>query len=291
MRRAVVGLLTLVVLVAMVVTMWRYLRAEGRHGQLSLAEVAGEVHLERADGQSVPATRGERLVAEDRVSTGAGGRAVLSLGPQTRVRIGPTSSLRVTGVDEAGVSLELEDGALQATVRPESGAVRVSNRDRAILATNGEVAVGISRTSDGDVLQVNAVRGTLALTGLDATQLEEGQQAVVVDRHAEVGPVPEELLLAVDWPSEARTRAESSTVSGKTQPGARVRLQGAFGVRTVVANADGRFVAQLPLAEGDNPIEVSATDPLGQAATVEGMLQTRDTRGPSFSGGVDYDPP
>jgi hypothetical protein len=282
------GLLTLVVIVAMITAVWRYIRAEARHGQLSVAEVAGEVRLQRVDGEQVDASRGQILQAEDRVSTGADGRAVLSLGPQTRVRIGPTSSLRVTGVDDVGVSLELEDGALQATVRPDSGAVRLSNRNRAILATNGEFAVGVSRTADGDVLQINATRGALSLSGLDVTRLDEGQQAVVVDRHAEVGPVPEELLLAVDWPSEARTRAEKTVVSGRTQPGARVTLEGSFGVRTVMANADGRFVAELPLAEGDNPIEVSATDPVGKAATIEGMLQTRDTKGPSFSGGVDY---
>ena len=177
----------------------------------------------------------------------------------------------------------------------DSGAVRLTNRGRVVLATNGDFAVGVERTDPEDgafgVMQINATRGSVSLSGMDATQLQEGEQAVVIDRHAEVGTVPEELLLAVDWPAEARTRAAATTVSGVTLPGALVKLSGTFGERTVKANSEGRFVAELPLEEGDNPIEVSATDILGKAASIEGMLQTRDTRGPSFGAGVDYNRP
>lgn len=286
-RRAIIGLLAAVVVVAMVVALWKYVRAESPHGQLKLTEVSGEIRVDRPD---VPADaarladRGTVLQPYDRITTGENGRAVLSLGRDTHIRVGPTSSLQVMAVDDAGVSLELENGALQATVRSESGAVRVGNRGRAVLATNGEFAVGAS----DEVLQVSVSSGSLSLSGLDETRLEEGQQAMVIGRHTEVGPVPEELLLAVDWPQAARTRSETTTVSGSTQPGARVTLKGSFGVRTVTANADGQFVADLPLSEGDNPVEVVAIDLLGRETVVEGMLQTRDTRGPSFHGGVDY---
>ncbi|MEQ1503911.1 MAG: FecR domain-containing protein [Myxococcota bacterium] len=284
MRRVLVGLLAAVVVVAMVTALWRYVRAESPHGQLELTEIDGEVQVQRAVGDAAAARPGQILHADDRVSTGAAGRAVLSLGRDTHIRVGPTSSLQVVAVDEAGVSLELENGALQATVRPEAGAVRVNSRGRAVLATSGEFAVGVS----DDILQVSATRGSLSLSGVDQTRLEEGQQATVVDRHAEVGAVPEELLLAVDWPQEARTRSELTTVTGTTQPGARVTLSGAFGERTVTANAEGRFVAEVPLAEGDNPVEFEAVDILGRQTTVEGALPTRDTQGPSFRGGVDY---
>ncbi|MEQ1572252.1 MAG: FecR domain-containing protein, partial [Myxococcota bacterium] len=263
-----------------------YLRGERSRAQLELAEVAGEVHIGRAAG--APAVvRGTVLQLEDRVSTGPDGRAVLRLGRETQIRVGPESAVQVTAIDEAGVSLELEDGLLQATVRPESGAVRVANRGREVLATNGEFTVGVS----DDVMQVGATQGTLSMSGVDAARVEQGQQVTVVDRRATVSPIPEELLLAVQWPAEARTRAEITRVTGTTQPGASVRLRGSFGVRTVTADREGRFEAELPLVEGDNRIAVDATDLLGQSTTVEGMLQTRDTRGPSFHGGVDYRPP
>lgn len=289
MRRVLIGLLAAVVVVAMVSALWQYVRTESPHGQLRLTEVEGEVKVERS-AEPLDAGRGTVLRPDDRLETGASGRAVVSLGAQTHIKIGPASALQVVSVDEAGVSIELENGALQATVRPESGAVRVASRGRAVLATSGQFAVGVRSDGggEGDVMQISATQGSLSLSGLDASRLDEGEQAVIVDRHAEVGPVPEELLLAVEWPQEARTRAEATTVSGRTQPGARVTLAGAFGVKTVTADVDGRFVADLPLAEGDNPIEVYAIDVLGHRATVEGMLQTRDTRGPSFHGGIDY---
>jgi hypothetical protein len=283
MRRVLMGLLTAVVVVAMLTALWRYTRSESPQGQLTISELAGEVHVERPGSEPVVA-EGTELQASDRVGTGALGQAVLSIGRDTHIRVGPNSSLQVLAVDDAGVSLELEGGALQATVRPESGGVRLSNRGREVLATNSEFAMGVT----DELLQVSVSRGSLSLSGTNQTRIEEGQQAIVVDRHAEVGPIPEELLLAVDWPQEARTRAEITRVTGTTQPGAKVTLAGTFGTRTVTADAQGVFVAELPLSEGDNPIEVRAVDIFGRKITVEGMLQTRDTRGPSFQGGVEY---
>ncbi len=155
-----------------------------------------------------------------------------------------------------------------------------------MLATNGEFEVGVS----DDVLQVTAIEGSPALSGMDRTRLEAGQQATVIGRHAEVAPVSEDLLLAVDWPEEAvRTRREITVVTGRTAPGARVLLRGSFGERTVRADADGVFSAEVPLSEGDNPIEVLAVDALGKRTQVAGALQFRDTKGPSFRGGVEYE--
>lgn len=284
MRKAVVALLVVVVVVGMASALWRYLRAEQPRAELRFSEVSGKVRLDRQDGPEA-ARRGTRLRPEDRVTTGPESRAVLTLGQETHIRLGPESTVQVTGLDDAGVSLELENGALQATVRPDSGAVRVENRGRGVLATNGEFEVGVS----DDVLQVSATRGTLSLTGLDETRLEEGTQAVVLDRHAEIGQVPEELLLAVAWPEAGRTRARTTRVTGRTVPRARVLLSGSFGEAIVRADEQGEFSAEVPLGEGDNPVRVEAIDALGNRAEVAGMLQTRDTVGPSFRGGVEYE--
>jgi hypothetical protein len=288
MRKALVGVLAAVVVVAMFVALWQYNRRDAPTPELRLTEVEGEVELARPSGPA-EARRGTVLQPLDRVATGEGGHAILTLGRDTNIRVGPASSLAVVGVDETGVSLELENGALQATVRPESGAVRVGNRGRSVLATAGEFEVGVL----GEVLQVSATRGGLSLSGIDATRLEEGQQATVLDRHADVGAIPEELLLAVVWPESTRTRATTASISGRTTPGARVAIRGAGFEVVVVAGADGEFtVADLPLSEGDsNPVEIEAVDALGRRAPVErGTLGIRDTRGPSFQGGVEYDP-
>lgn len=286
MQRGFVGVLAVVVGVAMVSTMWRYLHIERQRPELTLSEVEGEVHLQRPEAGEIAPAQGMILHPSDRLATGARARAVLTLGRDTHVRMGPASSVQVVAVDEAGVSLELEDGALRATVRPESGAVQIANQGRAVLATRGEFEVGV----DEDVLQVRTIEGTTSLSGLDQTRLEAGQQATVIDRHADVGPIPEELLLAIDWPDTAqRTRGPSTILSGTTVPGARVRLTGTFGERLLRADAQGHFETEVPLQEGANPVEVEATDALGQRQHLVGSLQIRDTRGPTFRGGVEYD--
>ncbi len=286
MRRGFVGVLATVILVAMVSTVWHYLHIERQHPELTLSEISGEVRLQRPNANQIEPARGMLLLPSDRLATGARSRAVLTLGRDTHVRMGPTSSIQVVAVDESGVSLELEDGALRATVRPESGAVQIANQGRAVLATRGEFEVGV----DEDILQIRTLDGTASLSGLDQTRLETGQQATVIDRHADVGPIPEELLLAIDWPDTAqRTRGPSSILSGTTAPRARVRLSGSFGERLLRADEEGYFEAEIPLQEGPNPVEVEATDALGQRRHRVGSLQIRDTRGPTFRGGVEYD--
>lgn len=292
MRRVLIAVLSVVVVVAMMSALWSYIRAESRQGRLVVSSVTGEVLVTRvpedaAGPEQLHVVQGTELHPDDRVGTGPDGRAVLSLGRDTHIRIGPSASVAVLAVDDAGVSLELEDGALQATVRPESGGVRLSNHGRQVLATNSDFEMGVAN----DVLQVSVSKGALSLSGTDRTRLEEGEVATVIDRHAEVGPIPEELLLAVDWPQEARTRAKTTRVSGRTQPGAKITLSGTFGTRTAVADVHGTFLVDLPLSEGDNPIEVLAVDVLGQKTTIEGMLQTRDTRGPIIHGEVEYEKP
>jgi hypothetical protein len=124
---------------------------------------------------------------------------------------------------------------------------------------------------------------------VDVTRLDAGEQATVVARHAAVGPASEELLLAVQWPTQARTRAESTLVEGTTQAGARVRLRWDGGEVEVRADDAGRFQASIPLEEGENALAVQAVDALGHTAAADGELQIRDTTGPAFRGGVEYE--
>lgn len=282
MRRSLVILLALVVIVAMSGAVWRYLAAERDVAGLVLSDVNGDVGLASGAGPR-EARVGTRIEVDDQLRTGDG-RAVLELDGGTRVRIGPSSSVVVRALDADGVDLELEGGALRATVRPESGALAVIGAGVTAQATDADFDFGVA----GGVAVIDTTRGELALMGVDQPRLNAGSRAVIRNRSAAIGPIPDELLLAVAWPEPERTREAETRVSGRTAPGARVTLDGGFGTREVVADADGHFEADVPLTEGDNAVQVRAVDLFGQVADVRGVLQTRDTRGPTFRGGVEY---
>ncbi len=285
MRKLIVGLVAMVVLLAAALAIGDYLRTDDVVHRLTLKAVDGTVTVTRG-GESIEARGGTTLDADDRLATGEDGEAVLELGRETQIRVGPTSSMQIRSVDEDGVRLELEGGRIEAVVRPESGSVRVGNRGREVVATNAEFRVGV----DDGVLQVESTQGEVALSGTDQTVVPEGQQATVVDRYAALGQVPEELLLEVAWPEPERTRASTSIVQGTTAPGASVTVRGAFPSVTVRADSQGRFAAEVRLDEGDNKVDVVAIDPLGRESEVMvGSLQVRDTRGPRWKGGVTYD--
>lgn len=253
---------------------------------LVLVDLDGGVTLTRGGGGGDLAAPGAVLAPDDHLTTGIDGRASLRLGDETTITVGPTSSLEIAAVDAAGVTLELEGGALSATVRSDSGAVRVGSRGRSVVATHAVFDVGV----DGEVLQVAVSEGDVSLSGTDVTRVGAGQQVWVVDRHGEVGQIPEELLLAVEWPTEARARRESWTVEGTTAPAARVRIRGGQETVEVVADAKGAFRGTIALTEGENQVVVESTDLLGRRTEVPGVL-VRDTTGPAFRAGVEYGRP
>jgi len=273
-----------VVILAGLATLWTLRASERGDMVLTLVEVDGTVHITQAGGQITDGTAGLALSAQDHVATDASSRAVLGLGGQTRIRVGPESALKVTSVNHDGVRLELEGGALTATVRPDSGAVRIGNGGRSVLVTNADFNVAVH----DDLLVVGATRGGVSLTGVNVTTVEEGSVATVVDRDAQVGPVPEELVLDVEWPEPRKTRLDNEALAGHTTPGAMVVVTGPWGQRRVRADSSGSFSLSLPLVEGANAVQIHAVDLFGNEAQVDGDLQTRDTQGPTFSGGARY---
>lgn len=284
MRRLVDVVLGLVVLIAGISALWSYTSEEVRSYRVVLTEVEGEVQI-LARGGAVAASPGAELSADDRIRTGANSRAVLRIGRDSHVRLGASSSVEVRAVDDDGVQLELEGGALHATVRPEAGAVRIGHRGREIVATHADFSVG---ARDG-VVQVDAHRGEVALTGVDRSRLVAGEHATLVGARAEIGPVPEGVLLEIEWPEPVTTRADRVVLQGHTAPGAVVTLVPAHGPPVEVrARDDGRFVVEVPLTEGANEVRVEAVDLLGRRADAPGRLPDRDTVGPRFRGGVRY---
>ncbi|MCO4773826.1 MAG: FecR domain-containing protein [Deltaproteobacteria bacterium] len=282
MRRGVWVLLLALVSLALLAALGSGLPTGGGGDELILSEVVGEVTVERL-GESLAPEAGRVLTGSEHIETAEGGRAVLSLGADTRIRVGPAASLEVVQVGPEGVDIELEGGAVQATVRPTSPPVRLGSMGRQVQATDAEFAVAVQ----GRSMLIESRRGDLMAQGLPGVAaIEEGVRLVVDgEGGSEVMPIPEDLLLDVEWPSHKRTRASVTEIRGTTTPGATVEVAGAQGTVQTTADHQGSFVASLELDEGDNNVSVRATDLFGEEVAVDVVL-VRDTRGPVFRGGV-----
>ncbi|MBN2799260.1 MAG: FecR domain-containing protein [Deltaproteobacteria bacterium] len=251
---------------------------------LVVAEVIGPVSLLGGQGEALTIGPGTRLSAHQRVATGPDARAVLALGDETRVRLGPESSVTVRSVDAEVVRLELEDGRLQATVRPSSGALSVTAGGREVLATDADLAMAVS----GEVEVIQVDRGEAALVGVQGVRaLERGERLTLRgDADPQLGAIPEDLLLTVRWPGR-NTREDSVAVSGATEPGAAVQVRSGATLLQTQADRDGAFSVVLPLVEGHNPVEIEATGVMGDYRELAGSVE-RDTKGPVFGGAIEY---
>lgn len=245
---------------------------------LLVERVEGEV-LHISAGASTNARPGQVLEPSDRVVAREGSRAVLGLGEDTRLVLHASSSVRVLGQGEDGLRVELEDGRVQATVRPGAGLVGVRARDREVRAENASFAMGIG---DDNTVMVDVSVGDVALRGFgDQTALVAGQRVIASPgQEPVVNAIPESLLLDVRWPEHVRTKEQQVIVSGRTEPGATVRIKGMAGGEKVIADTNGSFELTVGLAEGDNALELEAVDALGNQRRVSWSI-TRDSRGPT----------
>ncbi len=289
LKKWMAPLMAIVVLVSGAVAILSYLSEDPVAQSLVISEVSGDVSVAGREGSSATVGVGALLEPDQRLITGPASRAVLSLGEDTRIRLGSDSTVQVRGHDSTAVTLELEDGALQATVRPGSSALRVGSRGRQILATDATCDLGVG--PDG-TLVVEMSEGSAVTSGFEGMNgpLAQGSRTTVSpDGQASVTPISEELLLAVQWPTERRTKEKVTQVTGTTVPGAQVNIYAGERLIQVIADHHGIFQASLPLEEGENPLRVEATDPLGREATVSGWTVELDHQGPTFRGGVDYE--
>ncbi|MCB9759172.1 MAG: FecR domain-containing protein [Alphaproteobacteria bacterium] len=256
---------------------WRLIFGADDLAPLTVERVDGDVVLIGTSGVQ-PATPGMVLERSERITTEAGGRAVLGIGEETRLVLHAASTLRVLGQDEEGVRVELEGGRVQATVRPGSGAVGVLTDGREVRATDASFSVGL--TEEGTTIVEDNV-GEIELRGFgELTSLNPGQRVIAMpDAAPQLDIVPDSLLLQVEWPEQVKTRASTVTIRGRTDPGARVRVRGGEGEVTALADPDGGFELQIALAEGVNDLDLAAVDALGQEQQVSWTI-TRDSTAP-----------
>jgi hypothetical protein len=107
---------------------------------------------------------------------------------------------------------------------------------------------------------------------------------------AVVAVAPENLLLDVEWPEEAKTREGEMELRGRTDPYASVVFgTGADAVR-VRADRDGRFRATVALSEGQNDVELRVQDVMGREASQQRTVR-RDSTAPVIQAAeVVWDP-
>jgi len=220
---------------------------------------------------------------------GADGHAVLGLGEDARLYVEADSTIRVMGVDNDGVVVELEEGRVKAKVKAGSPGIQVSHRDQSARTQGGAFSMSVSGQ---DEVLVQSEDGRVSLQGFgERSDLEPGHYV-----HAAPGePIisaaqAEELLLHIEWPSEGRRRESGLALEGETLPNMRVQVQA--GGQSFEARADdaGKFHVELQLQEGTNSVEVSAADPLGKRVAQERQFELDNTAPQAMDMGVQWQP-
>ncbi len=254
-------LIALVALIVAAIVATAFLTGDGGGTELTISEVVGAVTVTNGESVESVAKSGVALSADDRIVTGPDGRAVLMLGPDTRIRLQQESTMQVKSVSDDEVKLELEGGLLEATVRPNSSAVRVGNDGRELLATDADLRFGV----DDDGLAIEASRGTVAVAGVPGVAQLGPDERVTLTLGEEpvLAPIPDELLLDVNWP-EPKVRSKTATITGTTEPGATVIIMSGSTPIYATADRDGSFSAEIPLLDKVNVLRAHTVNLLGE---------------------------
>lgn len=235
--------------------------------------VRGTVERSRPQEGSHAVEAGERLAAADRIRVADDSEATLTVGGDARLRLAPKAAIEIVEVTADGVRVELEEGRVEANVRPGAPRLSVTAGDRVAVARDADFAVGVEDGAFAVAVQRGAVEvdGAPLAAGQRLTQAGEGA--------AQVQPLDAQLLLEVRWPQEP-ARETSATLRGTTEPGALVVASGGAQPAQVRADPDGAFRLAVPLSEGENALSVSATNALGRTIAVSGAVVT-DSQAPA----------
>lgn len=277
MRQQLQLLLLIALVVVLGVAGYRILFGEAPGQELVVVSATRATAI-NSDASVERLVAGSVLEVDASVETGVDGEAVLQYGDKAELMLSELTTVQVVSADATGLRVELEAGAVSARVRQGATPLNISNRGRAVGATDADFTVMVGRNGP---LSVASQRGELRLSGMaEQTALRAGTSV-----HAELGgtvsllPINENLLLDVEWPEATKTRESEIEVTGTTDPYATVTLgEGPEAVR-VRADRDGRFRATVPLAEGVNDIELKVRDVSGREASRQQALN-RDSTAP-----------
>lgn len=234
--------------------------------------VSGEVWVESA-GARRAAFVGDVFQANSRIETAAGAEVSLALGRGVEVNVKEESRIGVIAVDPEFAALIIEHGLLAAsadgrspleirlrgalhTIRLELGVARVlhaQNGTTTLACAQGVVNVGKSRVRAGFLLDLRP------------------------DHLGEPRPIPTRLELAMDPVAPVPEGALAVSLSGRTDIGAELRING----EQVAVGPDGHFSHAFSLATGSRQIIATARDVIGRRQELHLALQSAQKRSPA----------
>ncbi len=286
MRQQLQIVLGLLLLLAIGALGYQVLFRGKNHSQITILSMSGEVVHVALDAEAVLTNVGDAIGIQDSLRTGEDGSVILGMGEASRIHLAADSSIRVLSADSAGIRVELEEGLVSAKIRPGSPSLGISSRGRAANAKDADFTVAVD--AEG-MLAIEPERGEVLLQGIDGVErVSEGMRMTdLPGRPPVTNPIPNSLLLEVVWPKQTVTRSREITIRGRTGPYANVQVGGTDQPTKVRAGADGRFRAKIPIREGDNALEVRATDGLG-SSKIKTRSLIRDSTAPAVETEVQW---
>jgi len=278
--RSVFWAMASVILVAVGVALVFFLRPVMGDTQLVVERIQGSAVIVADGVESYPQT-GDVLPAGAVLSTDDGS-VWLRSGPSTQVRVDPSTTVRVVAVGEAGLELDLASGRIQATVRGESGALRVGAFGKQVMATHAEFVLAASE--DGHV-DLRGISGDTTVSGLRGVHMvSAGETVHGFPSGAAVARATEDLLLDVEWPEP--TIENHVRLQGTSAPGVKVEVVAGSRIEVLRADSSGQFGIDLATSRVDEALEVRVDDGFGNGPSSTGTLPAQ--RDPGVRMGVEY---
>ncbi len=227
-----------------------------------VAGVTGRVERRTADEGWRPVATGDRLGLNESLRTGHDSSAKLQVDERSRFELAEDGELSVRDLTETVHQFQLRGGRIQVDYQPSGQRVmRIESPDAKAVAEASSGKFGV--LAAGKVVSVATVEGSVELTARDQTvEVGAGQTSSASDTWGPLDPrpIPKAVLLKVVDPGKRIVSAKRITLRGRTDPGARVEVNG----RLVQVDARGRFRTRVPLEEGPNRIVVVSLDASGR---------------------------
>jgi hypothetical protein len=223
--------------------------------ELRIGQVEGSVQIRRAGSEWTPASKDQVLRTSDAVRTSDGSIAVLVAGESYQVKMEAGTEVSVEQLTSSISRLLLQSGMASAKVSGKSRhtfEVKAAGSDATARTQQGSFA--ISNNGAGTVA-VGTREGEVEFLGMGkAVIVRAGQESIVRPGQApsDPTPIPNSLMLKVQWPAAAELNKRRLILAGQADPGAVVEVQG----KAVKVDATGHFTLPMQLSEGRNGVEV-----------------------------------
>jgi hypothetical protein len=246
-----------------------------------IADVEGQVEVRR-NGTWAPVAAGDTLTQAEAIKTSALGRATLRSGAGDELVLQPRVELEVGALGRTVTELTLTRGKVRAAPAAGSERFQITSYGARASAPGGahftvfaDARGAVTVASEDGEVKVLARDHEVVLRTREETYVAPGKEP------AAPTAIPDAVFVTVAWPA-GELHAKSATLRGRARPGTQVSVNG----EDAPVAADGTFVAQVPLADGKNPVRVVAEGMDGKKTERSGSVQA-DTKGPPLEADPD----